>query len=341
MVGQLVAQGQHIVYCYLRRKDSGTAPQGTPYYFGIASTAIRPYQPHYWNDHSGRKRSVPVPPDEAFIRVVDSLPTRQLAGLRERFFIARYGRKRFEGGILINSALGGDSGNFGNRIPSRRIREWQHVKTAARDAGVSPTEWVQIPQQQKAAWRAFHRRNPAKILTLREYLDQYYESYDESRQRTGWQEVGATEEEWSKLTKRQKKTALERFDKGQPWNEDARQNPTPEVVQRRIKNSASTRIENGANNLGMTVQQYESISKGKRYDIKVWLEANPDKSWEDYPVYGQQIPKGIDNKRMIAGAKKYGVKLSLYAALSDNGRRNLRKRYDRGKRGEDLFRGLK
>ena len=341
LVIDLIGKGQHLVYCYLRRKDSGPAPQGTPYYFGIASTAIRPFQPHRWTDQTGRKRLIPVPPDEKFIRVVDSLPSRGLAGEREQFFIARYGRKRFEGGILINSGKGGESGSFGNKVPARRIREWHHVKAAARDTGVSPSEWVQTPQHQKAAWRVFLKRNPEKLLSLRDYLDQHYQSYDESRQCLGWQEVGASEEEWSKLTKRQRKTALERFDKGQPWNEDARQNPAPEAVQRRIQNSALTRIRNGANDIGMPEDEYAAISAGRRYDIKIWLEKNPGKTWRDYPIYGQHIPKGAANKRMIAAAKQYDVDLLRYSSLSDAGRRSLRKRHKNGKRGEDLFRGLK
>ena len=340
LVDLLIQQGHHIVYCYLRQKDSGTAPRGTPYYVGIASNSRRPYMPHQWTDANGRKRSIPLPPNEAYIRIIDSLPTRKLAGLREQFFIAHYGRKRFDGGILINSGLGGDSGSFGTKVPARRIREWPHIKIAAREAGVTPSEWMQIPLHQKSAWRSHLKRNPIKRISLREYLSDHYESYEESRQRLGWQEIGATEEEWLELSKRQRKTALKRFDKGQHWNEDARSNSAPDVVERRIKNSAATRINKGANNLGMTEEKYQSISAGKRYEIKIWLEEHPDKTWQDYPVYGQHIPKGVANKRMIAGAAKHGVDLKRYSSLSDSGRRSLRKRHANGRRGEDLFKGL-
>ena len=120
----------------------------------------------------------------------------------------------------------------------------------------------------------------------------------------------------------------------------ARSNPAPDVVELRIKNSVATRINKGAKNLGMTEEKYQSISSGKRYEIKIWLEEHPDKTWQDYPVYGQHIPKGISNKRMIAGAVKYGVDLKRYSSLSDSGRRSFRKRHANGKRYEALFQGL-
>lgn len=88
LVEKLITEGRHIVYCYLRSKTSKTSPLGTPYYIGIASIVERPYMRHEWKDSTGRKRSIPVPKDEALIRIMDVLETRQDAQQREQFFIA-------------------------------------------------------------------------------------------------------------------------------------------------------------------------------------------------------------------------------------------------------------
>ena len=45
-ISAAIAAGKHIVYGYVRAKDSGTAKAGTLYYVGIASHAKRPFAPH-------------------------------------------------------------------------------------------------------------------------------------------------------------------------------------------------------------------------------------------------------------------------------------------------------
>jgi len=108
LVEKHIAEGKHILYCYLRAKSSKTSGLGTPYYIGIASLAERPYMRHEWRDSTGRRRSVPVPKEEALIRIVDVLETREDAQQREQFFIAWYGRRLIdEGGILLNRSSGG------------------------------------------------------------------------------------------------------------------------------------------------------------------------------------------------------------------------------------------
>ena len=273
--------------------------------------------------------------------MIDVLETREEAQEREQFFIARYGRRFLDpGGILHNRGLGGESGSYGNQLEAERIAEWVTIMAAAAEAGVSVEVWMDTPTNQKAAFNRHRRKYPELAMTLDVYVSEVYNSYEESRLRQGWKEVGATEEEWKRLTKRQRKTALQRHDKGQTWNKDARQNPPRELVEARIKNSAATRLERGARELGMPLEVYKELTNKTRYDIKKWLEANPGKTWDQRPKYGEQIPSGAGNKLMQAGAQKYGVELSLWASWSDRQRRNFRKRFNNGTRGEALWKDL-
>lgn len=338
---QVTSQGLHVVYCWLRSKTTTRAKAGSPYYIGIASNASRPYQKHEWKDHKGRTRKVVLPKDEALIRVIDVVETREEAQEREQFFIARYGRRfKDPGGILHNSGLGGESGSYGNQVEAERIAEWDSVKVSAAWAGVTPEAWVLIPLVQKAAYRGHRRRFPDAQITVDVFLAEIYENREDSRQRQGWKEVGAPEEEWKLLTNSQRKVALDRHDNGLPWNVDRRADQPREVVERRHQNSTAARLSRGAMELGMPLEVYEGLSRATRYDIKKWLKANPGKTWEQRPKQGEQIPSGAENKRMQAGAEKYGVELSLWASWPDRQRRNFRKRFNNGIRGEALWKGL-
>lgn len=341
LVKTLIGDGYHLVYCYLRHKDSKNGKAGSPYYVGLASDATRPYGKHEWTDSTGRKRRVPVPQNECLVRILDVLETREEAADREAFFVTRYGRRFVDAcGILLNRLAGGDNGGYGNRVPKRRRLNWQRIRDAADSAGVPVEVWLEVPGNQKAAFNAHRRRYPDQPITLDVFLSEVYNSYEESRLRLGWKEVGATEEEWNLLNKRQRTTALNRHDRGQAWNQDSRQNPPRELVETRIQNSARTRLVRGARSLGMPLEVYQSLSNKTRYEIKVWLEKNPGKTWDQRPKYGEQIPSGAENKRMQAGAEKYEVDLVIWAAMSDKHRRTYRKRYNDGKRGDALWKGL-
>lgn len=80
------------VYCYLRAT-------GAPYYVGIASNARRPFGPH----SCGVPRKHPER-----IRVMRKGLSWEEACRWEQFYIARYGRKDNETGILCNRTDGGE-----------------------------------------------------------------------------------------------------------------------------------------------------------------------------------------------------------------------------------------
>ena len=84
------------VYASLRKED------GTPYYIGLATQALRPIRQHH--------KCAPVPPvgERHRIRVLRSGLTRQEAVTWEVFYISRFGRKDLGTGILQNRTAGGE-----------------------------------------------------------------------------------------------------------------------------------------------------------------------------------------------------------------------------------------
>ena len=95
-----IAKEGCFVYCYLRSKDSKTAPIGTPYYVGIASNYRRPTHPH--------RHAAPVPKDHRLIRVLRWGLSWEEACKWEQRYIAHYGRKDKKTGILLNMTDGGE-----------------------------------------------------------------------------------------------------------------------------------------------------------------------------------------------------------------------------------------
>lgn len=341
LVEKHIADGKHIVYCYLRAKSSKTSRQGTPYYIGIASIVERPYMRHEWRDGTGRRRFIPVPKEEALIRIIDVLESREEAQQREQFFIAWYGRRLIEeGGILLNRSAGGESGSYGNKVPKRRIATWSYVKDSAAKLGISPQVYVHIPKPVKAAYAQYRLRYPDREVGIIEFQKTIYKPDCESRLRTGWKVVGATKEEWDKLTTSQKEVAFERHERGMPWDMDCRRNPNPETVRNRLQRSLRAKHMKGATSLGMPVEIYAGLTPNQRYEIKKWLAANPGARWDQKPKGNEARPKGRAHSGLISAANKYGVEIDLYASLSDSERRNLHRRYNRGRRGEELIKPI-
>jgi hypothetical protein len=110
------AEGEaHIVYGYLRAKDSGTGKAGSPYYIGIGSSHTRAFAQHTRGGKDSRYHNVPVPKNEALVRQFGVFKTRAEAAAREQALIAQYGRKGLDpGGTLLNRTLGGE-GVLGHR----------------------------------------------------------------------------------------------------------------------------------------------------------------------------------------------------------------------------------
>jgi hypothetical protein len=146
------AEGEaHIVYGYLRAKDSGTGKAGSPYYVGIGNSHTRAFQQHTRGGKSSKMHNVPVPKNEALVRQFGVFKTRAEAAAREQALIAQYGRKGLDpGGTLLNRTLGGEGalGSKRTAAQKRRIgdssrgRQWtaeQKARHAAAQQGVKRT----------------------------------------------------------------------------------------------------------------------------------------------------------------------------------------------------------
>ena len=142
------------------------------------------------------------------------------------------------------------------------------------------------------------------------------------------------------LSTSQKEVAFERYDRGMPWDFDCRRNPNPDDVKDRLEKSLRAKHTKGASSLGMPVDVYASLTPSQRYEIKKWLANNPGLTWDQKPKGKDARPRGDLHSGLLAASKKYGVDVNLYASLSDRERRNLHRRYNRGRRGEDLIRPI-
>ena len=340
LVQHLIAEGFHLIYCYLRSKDSKTARLGTPYYIGIASIAQRPYMKHEWKDANGRRRMVPVPKDEALIRIMDVLETRHEALQREQYFIALYGRRFINPcGILINRGAGGGSGSYGNRVPRRRVAQWSYVKETAARLSIPPEVYVRIPRPVRIAYKQYCLRYPKAEVGIIKFRDKLYTPNIDSKNRNGWRVVGAPKDAWDSLSTSQKEVAFERHTRGMPWNFDCRRNPSSEDVAARLASSLRAKHLKGAEILKMPVEVYASLTPSQRYEMKKWLKVHPGSTWDKKPK-GNNPPSGAAHSGLVAAANKYGIDINLYASLSDKERRNLHRRYIRGWRDEDLLKPL-
>jgi hypothetical protein len=93
--------GLSTVYAYLREQDGANGRAGSPYYVGVASRLQRPYESH---------GSIPVPSNQALIRVLRSGITHHQAHEWEKYYIAIYGRINTGSGrcLLMNRTDGGE-----------------------------------------------------------------------------------------------------------------------------------------------------------------------------------------------------------------------------------------
>lgn len=100
------------VYAYLRSKDSKTAKAGTPYYIGKGCDK-RAWGHHYNNT---------TPKDHNNIVILERNLSEVGAFALERRYIAWYGRKYSDNGILINLTLGGE-GSSGHKRSKESIEK--------------------------------------------------------------------------------------------------------------------------------------------------------------------------------------------------------------------------
>lgn len=156
---------QHIVYGYLRAKDSGTAKAGSPYYVGIGDKHTRAY-----TKHRNKRHDVPVPADQRRIRQLAVAKDRAEAERIEKALIKHYGRQRIDkGGILLNRSPGGGTGPLGTkRTGEARLANALRQAGEAVRYGMTPEEWIKTPLSKRNALKAYLARHPE--VSAKDYL---------------------------------------------------------------------------------------------------------------------------------------------------------------------------
>ena len=180
----VAAQGC-FVYCYLRKRSH------RPYYIGVATRAVRPFQPH----------GVVVPSDQWRIRVLRSGLSRAEALDWERKFIQRYGRTDLGTGILRNLTNGGDGGSGVVVTEATRKRMSQArkgvPKTPEHCQNISRAKKNPSPETRARHSRANSRTfSEAQKLAIAEALRQRHLDKLES--------LGLTPQEWAEAQRLKK-----------------------------------------------------------------------------------------------------------------------------------------
>jgi hypothetical protein len=139
---------QHIVYGYIRGKDTRYGKAGSLYYVGISNDGgLRPYRSHRSGAHG-----VPVPKDERQIRQLAVAKNRAEAERIEIALIAREGRipVRGKAGIgttgrrgLLNVSPGGGKGSLGVESLETKRRK----VSAANKYGIPLDKWAGLSRQ--------------------------------------------------------------------------------------------------------------------------------------------------------------------------------------------------
>jgi hypothetical protein len=161
---------QHIVYGYLRAKDSGRGKAGSPYYVGIGNTADRPFASHKRGKIPRPLHDVPVPKDQSLVRQFGVFQTRAEAEAREKALIRQYGRQGIDAPRngrkpqLLNRQSGGGRGSLGLKVP-KPVVERRAVASArgrlemgARQAGVAADDWAKIPARERRMFSNWRRK---------------------------------------------------------------------------------------------------------------------------------------------------------------------------------------
>ena len=308
---------QHIVYGYLRAKDSGTAKAGTPYYVGIGDSHTRAY-----NVRGHKKHRIPVPKDQALIRQFGTFPTRAGAAKREQDLIAHYGRKGLDDkGILLNRALGGEGALGVKPSKAALAKLLPKMKAAAAKIGVPFDVYEKMSTVERAAVKGRYKRGYRGAELLKD-----------QRGRPGDLALKAAAEKyeipldvWSSFSSDQRLAVRARYRRGKR-GADLTKDMEP--------GGMNPKFVAAAKKYGVTPELWMKLERKERAHVASrYLRGKR----------GAALLENLDGRvdlKAAAVAKKYEVTPEIWASLSFNQRAAVRDRYARGKRGAALLEGL-
>jgi hypothetical protein len=313
-----VAEQGCFVYCYLRSRNT-SAPAGTPYYIGIASSYARPTGPH----------TCTVPRNRARIRVMRSGLTREQAEDWERRYISHYGRKDAGTGILHNRTDGGEGASGLIHSEEAKATLSRKLKDNKNGLGHVPTPQKRRRIRQKLTGikhTAERRRNQslAKVGIPLPEGSVAKRSATVIRQRAELN--GYTVEEWEALTHTEK-TKVARWRRlGKPYGLTPREYGALTHAQKVGLHEGAwnlPKIYAAADAAGIPRDQWLSLAPREREAMRLAiLKAKAyGYSLEDWLALsrGEQIAAAKDHKnesRRRADAERFGIPADEYLAMT-------------------------
>ena len=215
---------QHVVYGYIRSKDTRYGKAGSLYYVGIADEGgRRPFAPHRQGIHG-----VPVPKDKRQIRQLAVAKTRAEAERIEIALIAREGRipVRGEAGIgttgrrgLLNKSPGGGTGNLGVRLSNdakARLSETAlpRMKASAARIGVPFDVYEKMSDTERRKVTARYKRGLRGAELLKDQTGRRSGGPEDLRLKNAVEKYEIPFDVWSSFSSDQRAVVSSRYRRG-------------------------------------------------------------------------------------------------------------------------------
>jgi hypothetical protein len=316
----------HIVYGYLRAKDSGTGKAGSPYYIGIGNSYARAFN---------KNHAVPLPKNEALIRQLGVFKTRAEAAAREQALIAQYGRKGMDpGGTLLNRSAGGDASGYGSRRTEQQKRNIRNAKLAqaAKAAGVPLDIYSSLTTRQRAAMTTWRIKNPGQSamdwIKLNQKQGGARGAYSARKVATKAQELGIDADLYASLTQSERHNFAS-------WRN---RNPGKSIESYLAakQSGLQPRELQSAAKFGIAPDAWSKLSVDHRRVVGLRYRRGKR---------GDDLLKHLDGDSEIsprdkAMASKYGIEIDKWLSLPNAQRRLVTSRYSRGVRDDALLKNL-
>lgn len=317
----------HVVYGYIRKKDTRYGKAGSLYYVGIADDGgKRPYVKHRSGLHG-----VPVPKDKRQVRQLAVTKTRAEAERIEIALIAREGRIPVKGkaGVgttgrrgLLNKSLGGGKGNLGSKMPKELALRIERTKAekAAKKFGITADEWMRLGTKEKSS--VYHRyrtgRRGKELLVSSEKLT-------DPRLEAAAKKYGTSTEEWAKLSAKERGKVSDRYADGMRGKD----------LFKKESLHGKQALKESAEKYGMSLESWSSLSDKERQKINVRY----GRGVRGKDLFADELASS-NNAKIALAAKKHGVSVEVWSALTPKIKQQVKSRYNRGKRGADLWKGI-
>ena len=291
------------VYCYLRL-------DGSPYYIGRMASDYRAFS----KDHE-----IGVPPQAWRIRLMRGNLSREQANWWERFYIARYGRYGIdEGGILRQTRIGGDGGDFPDPEVADRL-------------GLPYEFYKKLDVRQKKAMRKWLNNNPKssakdwfEMLEIENYRSKAAKEGAEERESRVAARYGTTFDRYKSFSLNERAMIAHRYKLG-IRGEDLFMPANSAITKSQYK---------AAEKYGISIDRFLALSK-KEKDL---AKARYRKGTRGEALFASANSELLE--ATLQAAQKYCIAPMKWMALTAKQRACISGRYFRGLRGSELLAGI-